>query len=145
MKITLKELKELFNGITEGTKELAKKEFGMELDEKDMNELNDLMKPLTNSLIIKGLRLEPLVGTECYWNEEVEKSFKELILKHNLLEINGQFRVQQVLPTETKGRVHVSTFRIKGTGRKQVDITFNFPLNRLTNHLTGETKLLKAK
>lgn len=142
MKMTIKELKELFNGIVENTKELAENEFGIKLNKKDINELNGLLKPKVDNLIVNGFKLQPLVGTECYWNEDIEKQFKELIVKHNLWEIKGQFRVQWVLSTETKGRVHVSTFRIKGTRRMEKDITFNFPQNRLVNHLTGETKPL---
>lgn len=91
------------------------------------------------------LPIKPLVGYDKWKMIDIFEEFYDLVKiieKFHLENITGVFRVQRVLPTETKGRIHTSTFRIKGTRRTEKDITFNFPQNRLVNHLTGETKEL---
>lgn len=89
------------------------------------------------------LPIKPLVGYDEWKIIHVFEEFYDLakiIEKLHLENITGTFRVQKVPIFETKGRVHVSTFRIGGThGRKSI-ITFNYPQNRWTNHLTGETR-----
>ena len=89
------------------------------------------------------LTIKGLVGWDNFTSEEICYELYDLakmVHRHKLDEIKGIFRVQRVPLSETKGRVHVSTFRIKGTHGKKIEITFNYPMNRITNHITGETK-----
>ena len=89
------------------------------------------------------LPIKPLVGYDEWKIIDIFNEFYDLVKiieKFHLENITGIFRVQRVPIFETKSRVHVSTFRIGWTrGRKSV-ITFNYPQNRWTNHLTGETR-----
>ena len=89
------------------------------------------------------LTIKGLVGWDNFTQEEILNELRDLARMthfHGLDEIKGIFRVQRVPLSETKGRVHVSTFRIKGTRGKKIEITFNYPMNRIINHITGETK-----
>lgn len=88
------------------------------------------------------LTIKGLVGWDNFTQEEIFNALRDLAImvnRHKLDEIKGIFRVQRVPLSETKGRVHVSTFRIKGTRGKKIEITFNYPMNRIVNHITGET------
>ena len=88
------------------------------------------------------LTIKGLVGWDNFTQEEIFTALRDLAImvnRHKLDEIKGIFRVQRVPLSETKGRVHVSTFRIKGTRGKKIEITFNYPMNRIVNHITGET------
>ena len=108
---------------------------GCKLSKKNTSDWND-----SPYLTIKGL-----VGWDNFTQEEICNELRDLarILHwHNLDEIKGIFRVQRVPLSETKGRVHVSTFRIKGTRGKKIEITFNYPMNKIINHVTGEAKEL---
>ena len=89
------------------------------------------------------LTIKGLVGWDNFTQEEIFNALRDLakmVHFHGLDEIKGIFRVQRVPLSETKGRVHLSTFRIKGTRGKKIEITFNYPMNRIVNHITGETR-----
>lgn len=89
------------------------------------------------------LTIKGLVGWDNFTQEEIFNALRDLARMthlHGFDKIKGIFRVQRVPLSETKGRVHVSTFRIKGTRGKKIEITFNYPMNRVINHITGEIK-----
>ena len=89
------------------------------------------------------LSIKPLVGYDEWKMINIFKEFYDLVKiieKFHLENITGVFRVQRVPIFENKSRVHVSTFRIKGTRSKKIEITFNYLMNKIINHITGETR-----